>query len=792
MPPSSTLFKFTLLLLVFMAPFARVPAQIETGTWLDHPNFSQCVDVAASAELGVVLVAAETAVFTIALDAGGAPTGEIQRFGRAQGLSRADIAAVALAPELRLAIVAYSEGTFDLISIDADGLLSGVFPVSDLSSSNVQGSKQPHRLVVDGESLMLCLEFGVVDYDLGAQEVRDTWRLEFGGIPLSVRSVVRRGDQWWAATSFGLWVAPVDSPFPGNPATWVLSGFAGADLVDLIPVGAEEMAVIERLEGPDAVWRMSSSQEWVNLSMNWEKEWKRLASEDGRLWATTQLGVVQWEPDGTVGTERTTIGEVSLQPTGMAVTAGGVWIANGLFGTLRFDAEGDGVYGPYVPNGPRKNDSYRLDAWNDRLWVASGGVDAGGVPLYRRDGFYGQKGLWWRNIVPPPGEVGSNGVQDPMDVSIHPITPEVAVFGCLEEGLVQIVDWGISSYFNPDNSPLEWNSNWSTNRCSVSALDYDRQGNLWMANEGCEHPLKMLDATGEWHVFELEGLNASTRFLRLLATQGGQVWMALGSGGGVAVMSTEGTPTNASDDDFRILSQGEGQGGLPSPFVTGLEEDLDGEVWVGTLQGPAVFYQPASVFDSDPLDAQQILIEQDGNFQYLLETETVLDIALDGGNRKWLATVNNGVFLLSPDGREQVEHFTAENSPLPSNEVYDVAIDQASGMVYFATPNGISSYRGSATNFVSEMGDSPLTIFPNPLRPEDAPFITIDGLAFGSEVHIVNASGRRVRRVESAGGRAVWDTLDDLGRPVPEGVYFALAGEAANKSGGSGKMVILR
>ena len=231
---------------------------------------------------------------------------------------------------------------------------------------------------------------------------------------------------------------------------------------------------------------------------------------------------------------------------------------------------------------------------------------------------------------------------------------------------------------------------------------------------------------------------------------------------------------------------------MPSAFVYAVEEDLDGEVWVGTLQGPAVFYQPQALFEAEGFDAQQILIEQDGNFQFLLETETVWDIALDGGNRKWLATVNNGVFLLSPDGREQVAHFTAENSPLLANEVYDLAIDQQSGMVYFATPMGLTSYRGEATNFRAELDGGGLRIFPNPWRPEYTEQVTIDGLAFGSELHILDASGARVRKVESAGGRAVWDTKDDRGRLVPEGVYYLLAGEDAGKSGASGKMVILR
>ena len=49
-------------LLLCVGVAGSAPAQIATGTWQDHPNFTRCVDVAASAELGLALVAAETAV----------------------------------------------------------------------------------------------------------------------------------------------------------------------------------------------------------------------------------------------------------------------------------------------------------------------------------------------------------------------------------------------------------------------------------------------------------------------------------------------------------------------------------------------------------------------------------------------------------------------------------------------------------------------------------------------------------------------------------------------------------
>ena len=250
---------------------------------------------------------------------------------------------------------------------------------------------------------------------------------------------------------------------------------------------------------------------------------------------------------------------------------------------------------PTVPG----NDCVRMDAWNDRIWLAAGGIDGAGVPLYRQEGFSGRKGSWWRTIAPPSGEAGGAGVQDVMDVSIHPLTPELATFGSLEEGLIDIRETEVEAYWNPSNSPLEWNANWQDPRCAVPALDYDRLGNLWLINEGTETPLHLRDAEGGWHVFELEGLDASTRFWKVLATQADQVWMVLGAGEGVAVLSTGGTPSDPSDDDFRILGQGDG--GLPSGFVYAVEEDLDGEIWLGTLQGPAVFYQPSGLFGPTPL-----------------------------------------------------------------------------------------------------------------------------------------------------------------------------------------------
>lgn len=69
---------------------------------------------------------------------------------------------------------------------------------------------------------------------------------------------------------------------------------------------------------------------------------------------------------------------------------------------------------------------------------------------------------------------------------------------------------------------------------------------------------------------------------------------------------------------------------------------------------------------------------------------------MDGANRKWIGTEGSGVFLLSPNGQTTIHHFTAENSPLLSNNIISITINDKTGEVFFGTGNGIISYQSDA------------------------------------------------------------------------------------------------
>jgi ligand-binding sensor domain-containing protein len=201
-----------------------------------------------------------------------------------------------------------------------------------------------------------------------------------------------------------------------------------------------------------------------------------------------------------------------------------------------------------------------------------------------------------------------------------------------------------------------------------------------------------------------------------------------------------------------------------------IAKDLDGEIWIGTDKGIAVFYSSENVFTDDNYDAQQILVELDGYVQYLLELETVTAIAVDGSNKKWIGTQNAGVFLVSADGTEQIYHFTEDNSPLFSNTITSIAINNETGEVFFGTNKGIISYKNTATIGATEYSN--VYAYPNPVRKDYNGLIAIKGLVRDVNVKITDISGTLIFETKAEGGQAIWNGKNFYGVKAQTGVYL--------------------
>jgi len=307
----------------------------------------------------------------------------------------------------------------------------------------------------------------------------------------------------------------------------------------------------------------------------------------------------------------------------------------------------------------------------------------------------------------------------------------------------------------------------------ISGLDYDDQHNLWVANTSAPDIISVMKNDGQWRSFNLGGTLSATDVGKLMVDKSNQKWIIKRTDGYIIVFNDNNTIDNPNDDKVKVLSSSTGNGGIAGSKVYSMAIDQDGEIWVGTDKGINVFYSPENIFESGVnSDAQQILVPRNdgsGLADILLETETVTAITIDGANNKWIGTDRAGVFYISSDGIRQLAHFTTANSPLLSNSIAGIAIND-DGEVFFGTAKGIISYRGTATP--PPPPGSSVYAYPNPVRPEYHGVIAIKGVANKSSVKITDTSGNLVFETRSEGGQAVWDGKNFDGREAASGVYL--------------------
>ena len=254
---------------------------------------------------------------------------------------------------------------------------------------------------------------------------------------------------------------------------------------------------------------------------------------------------------------------------------------------------------------------------------------------------------------------------------------------------------------------------------------------------------------------------------------------------GFKVLDHKGTYTDPSDDKKvsckNLVDQ---DGNRHAPYQSRhLAEDADGALWIATNAGVYVVDDPRQCFTNSFRIRRPKVARNDGtNYaDYLLDTETVNYIAVDPANRKWFATENSGLYLTNAEGTEILEHFTTENSPLPSNTIYSIECDPHGNTVYVGTTSGLMSFSSDATPPASDFSN--VLAYPNPVRPEYNGYVTITGLKDNSLVKIGDSLGNIFFQTRSEGGMARWDACDASGRRVKSGVYYVFASSSESDGG---------
>lgn len=735
------------------------------GEWRAHLPLGNAVGVAEKD--GTVLCATSLAAFRYQTE-----DGNIERLNTVNALGDIGVSGLYPAPDdgsntEGISVMVYSNSNVDVHYPDGS-----IFNFPGIRNADIVGDKRVLDVGFRGDSAYLSCGFGVVVLDLERRLSPATYFFsDPDGTPIRVNAVRLFGDSLYAATQDGLYRAWAQDPLLEEFARWAPATDAG------LPSGEAQALV---------VWNEQLHVQYGNMLYARDlDEWLPWYNADpaqivfrkpdeGSLLLIEHFisdedvdsaRMLRIEPAGATSVVRN-----AALPVPMAVDAtpdGAYWFAD-LFRGLVLYRDGS-VQQNIVPNGPGSAKAFNMAVRGDVVYVAPGDVNGSWNRLLNRDGFFRHSAFGWSNFTAFNfGPLDS--ITDVLTVALDPFTDDVWL-GSFGDGLIRLPASGEPEVFkqgfldNAVGDPLNYR---------VGGVHYDPiTGHVWIANNGAAQPIVVREyQSGNFYRFP-SGLPASAgeAIAQVLTDDFGQVWYQVTRGGGILVYDPGSNLASTTDDRRKVLRQGAGNGNLPSTEVNALVKDLDGEIWIGTNTGIAVFYNPGSVLEPGTLgDAAQIIVELDGFPAILFEDETVNALAVDGANRKWLGT-ESGAFLISEDGVEQLIHFTEANSPLLDNSVRSIAVNAETGEVFFGTASGIVSYRGDAT--VGGDTHEDVFVFPNPVREDYQGPIAIRGLVQDADVKITDARGRLVYETTALGGQAVWDgRLVGSGQRAATGVYF--------------------
>ncbi|MCF8303969.1 MAG: T9SS type A sorting domain-containing protein [Bacteroidales bacterium] len=760
MKKSNTLSQLLLITFFLMITSMQSRAQdIGIGEWRDHLPYNRTVAVT---EVGEKIYAATP----YSLFYYNKSDNSVQRLTKISGLSDVGISTIRYNEYNESILIAYSNTNLDVIKGNT------IINISDIERKSILGNKTINNIMFIDQYAYLSCGFGIVVLDTDREEIHDTYYIGPQGNKINVMDMTydRENGLLYAATAQGIYSASIDHPNLANFEAWHKDTVINEpnETYNLITYYNNKVYVNKEgdVYNTDTVL-IQQGDAWGYSDQINNRPKRSMRVKHGKL-VISAFGFVDLydkNDNRTLHLYRYEEGQPVDANDAIVDKDENVWIADRDYGMVK-NWDNAWTFEKIIPNGPTDPDIFTMDAAGKEIWVAPGGRNVSWINNYKEGMIHRfTEGSW--NTFDKNNLPALDTVRDVITVAVDPADKSHVFVGTWGYDLFEFSEGELVTIYNEENSTLQSHvlrEDW----LATGGLEFDSEGNLWVTNSSAPDILSAREPDGTWHSFNLGSSYSGIEAGELVIDDYGQQWILLRDHG-LLVFNHNNTLENSADDYVRKLTGNAGNGNLPGALILSHAVDQDGELWVGTDEGVAVVYSPGNVFTGGNYDAQRILVEQDGYVQYLLETEAVTCITVDGANKKWFGTDRAGVFYMSEDGTEEIHHFTTENSPLLSNSITDIAITE-DGEVFFGTAEGIISYKSVATTPPPTFEE--VYAYPNPVRSGYNGTIAIRGLVRNADVKITDISGNVVYETVAEGGQAVWDGKNLDGKRVSTGVYL--------------------
>jgi hypothetical protein len=689
----------------------------------------------------------------------------VVRITKISGLSDIGISCINYNKEYQTLVIAYTNANIDLIRNNT------IINISDIKRKPILGNKTINNIFFIGKDAYLSCGFGIVVLDISKEEIRDTYYIGTDGSQVNVLAMTKdQDDTLFAATEKGIYKAWVDDPNLANFLSWHKDAHIDTTATyNTITWFAGKVVVNKKTGSSSDTICIFAGGDWSRWQRDEYNPVMHLESNDKYLLVTYNNFVKVF---GTGLDLFSTVPEAAYPLVAIADRDGLIWVGQSYSGLFNYDPATNSINNVNI-SGPSTALAFSMASRGSELYIAPGGRDGSFTPLYTQPMIYHFNNTDWKNLSWYNNPI-MGSTHDVVTIAIDPNDIGHVFAGTFGSGVLELRNDSVVRRFTYSNSTLRNHSASDTADVRVGGTTYDANGNLWVVTSHNNNCLSVKRGD-QWTGFNIPIVNESD-LGQIMIDKHGQKWIQMRYGNtnpnSILVFTDNGTPDNPADDMSTLLNSATGHGKITGSTVFAMAEDKKGEVWIGTEKGISVFYSPENIFSGQNFDAQQILVTEGGYVQYLLENETVTAIAVDGANQKWIGTDRGGVFLFSEDGTKQIYHFTAENSPLLSDRITSIALNQ-DGEVFYGTDKGVVSFRAPA----APGGDTNENVyaFPNPVRENYEGYIAVKGLVNNAQVRITDVNGVLVFSTRAEGGQAIWNGKNFDGKKARTGVYLVYA-----------------
>jgi hypothetical protein len=765
----------------FLALYVNAIGQNFSNLWEAHFSYNNIVGVRAGDNK--IYAASENVVFVYDTQ-----TNETLNITTVDGLSGEFISAIEYSEAFQLLIIGYTNGLIEIYS-ENDG---SILPVVDiLERETISPGLKTINHFNEYEGLMyIATGFGIVVYDLERLEFGDTYFIGLGASQVLVEQTAVFNGFIYAACRDNAAIKYADLSNPNL-----------IDFAQWQTISSGNFVTMNVVNNRLYTTRSNNAfNEIVNNTLQVRFNFPSALSDTK---VTDQLLAV------TLGNRILLLDENALEVSNFGVNTDFqttynsavvfndfLYVGTETLGLLKVQLSDLSNIEAILPNGPLRNDPFKIEAFSGQVWVTYGDHTAFYNPSPVRS-----RGLSFR-VNDTWNSIPFDSLQNARNLTFiagNPFNSQQVFISSFQDGLLELNNFEPTILYNQTNSGLESlvlpnAPNFVSIR--VNGLTFDRTGKLWSITSLVERPLKSYDpATGSWQSYSFaqlidDPLSGENGFGDLVVDNNGTKWIGSRRNGVIAYNETiSGTPILKIDSETQ---------NMPATGVEALAIDNRNQLWIGTVNGLRILFNTANVFNTPNPSVNSIIIDEAGVPRELLLDELINDIKVDGSNNKWVATLSSGVFYFSQDGQQTIYHFTRDNSPLPSNEVKHMAIDEVNGKVYFATSRGVVAFTSGSSSPEETLGEA--FVYPNPVRPEYDILgdnnlndinrgVKIKGLTENVNIKITDVEGNLVAEAQSRrnlrnsaarfnlaidGGIAIWNGRNLANNIVASGVYLIL------------------